>query len=463
MGIERPIFWHQGLFLQPQHLQLTDFYHQSLLTPLYKFLGPYFWGVIKLEISGTALNNLCFDVQQGEFLFPDCSYAVFPGNAVLENRSFEENWKDKDQPLMVFLGLRKVDHEGGNVSEFSKPEELFELSSRFVAASEPEEIADLYQTGPSGQIKKLNFQLKVFFANEKEQAANFSLLPLAQLEMQGDEIILSPDFIPPAVTIQSSTPLVKIVKEISDQIASRGRQLEDYKQQRGIHTAEFGARDMVYLLALRTLNRYIPQLNSMLSAQQTHPWPVYGVIRQLIGELSTFSSSVNVMGKTTDGESLLENYDHRNLSKCFRDVQSTVTRLLDEITAGPEYVINLSYDGTYYAAELQPAIFDGRNRFYLVVESEEDPKQTIDILQGIAKLASRETLPLMIARALPGIGLEHLPVAPQELPRRVNCLYFKIDHHSDPWANVQQAKNLALYWDSAPEDLKVELMVVGRN
>ena len=281
--------------------------------------------------------------------------------------------------------------------------------------------------------------------------------------MHAEQIVLTADFIPPSVNVLNSAPLSRIVKEVHDQIASRGRQLEEYKQQRGIHTAEFGARDMVYLLALRTLNRYIPQLNMLLGVQQIHPWQVYGVIRQLIGELSTFSGNVNVMGKTLEGETLCENYDHLNLFTCFSGLQATVTRLLDEITAGPEYVIKLIYDGTYYAADLQPAIFDGHNRFYLVVESEEDPKHIVDILQGIAKLASRESLPLFIARALPGIGLEHLPVAPQELPRRANCLFFKVDHHCDPWANVQQSKNLALYWDSAPEDLKVELMVVGRR
>jgi len=70
---------------------------------------------------------------------------------------------------------------------------------------------------------------------------------------------------------------------------------------------------------------------------------------------------------------------------------------------------------------------------------------------------------LLIARALPGINLEHLPVPPQELPRRASCLYFQIDHHSEQWAAVEKSNNIALYWDRAPEDLEVELMVVGRS
>jgi len=52
---------------------------------------------------------------------------------------------------------------------------------------------------------------------------------------------------------------------------------------------------------------------------------------------------------------------------------------------------------------------------------------------------------------------------PQELPRRAFSIYFQLDHHSDLWSRVEKGKNLALYWDTAPEDLKVELMVVGRS
>ena len=106
-------------------------------------------------------------------------------------------------------------------------------------------------------------------------------------------------------------------------------------------------------------------------------------------------------------------------------------------------------------------MFEGRNRFYLVLETEADPPTVINALETIAKLGSREILPILIARALSGISLQHLMVPPQELPRRAHCIYFQIEHTSDQWAQVQQSHNLALYWDAAPHDLKMELMIVG--
>jgi type VI secretion system protein ImpJ len=183
----------------------------------------------------------------------------------------------------------------------------------------------------------------------------------------------------------------------------------------------------------------------------------------MIGELSSFSERVNVLGELKNGDRVLPLYDHRNLWECFSAAQTLLSQLLDEITAGPEYVIRLVYDGTYFAAELNPSLFEGRNRFYLVLKTEEDPKNLLQSLTTTAKLSSRESLPLLIARALPGIGLEHLAVPPQELPRKASCIYFQVDHHSDPWSSVKKGNNIALYWDRAPEDLEAELMVVGKT
>jgi type VI secretion system protein ImpJ len=462
MDIQRPLFWHQGLFLQPQHFQLFDRSFQSLLRPVHNFIEPHFWGLGEIEIQKTALGIKSFNLLKGIFLFPDGTYVVLPGNAVFEARTFNEAWVEGGKPFPIYIGIKRWNDAGENVTVLDTLENISVITTRFVSLADPEEVKDLHSGGPSGQIKTLHYVLKIIWETEREQFGDYILIPIAQLEKMGEEIRLSGRFVPPCLTISGSEPLLKLIKEMRDQLAARSRQLEEYKRQKGVQTAEFGSRDMVYLLALRSLNRYVPILFHFTEVQQVHPWTVYGVLRQLIGELSSFSEKVNVMGESGDGKRRLPNYDHLNLGECFTAAQALVSMLLDEITAGPEYVIRLVYDGTYYAAELKPAIFEGRNRFYLVLKTEADPKFVIQSVAAVAKLSSREHLPILIARALPGIGLEHLPVAPQELPRRANSIYFAVDHHSDQWALVQKGHNIALYWDNAPEDMEVELMVVGK-
>ncbi len=463
MDIQRPLFWYQGLFLQPHHFQLLELSFQSLLAPFNHFIEPYFWGIGGLEIQEAALGRRSFNPLKGLFLFPDGTFTAFPGNALLEARPFDEAWVEGGKPFSVYVGLKKWNAAGENVTVLEKLENFTGVTTRFVAAADPEEVKDLHSGGGEAQVKRLHYLLKVFWENERDQLGDYVLIPISQLERAGGEVKLAQQFVPPSLTLTSSDPLFKIVKEIRDQIAARSHQLEEYKTQRGIQTAEFGSRDMVYLLALRSLNRYLPILFHFTEPQQVHPWAVYGVLKQIIGELSTFSERINVMGELEDGTRLLLDYDHRNLWECFSTAQALITRLLDEITAGPEYIIRLVYDGTYYAADLKPAIFEGRNRYYLVFRTEEDPKYVLQSLETVIKLSSREHMPILIARALPGIKLEHLPVPPQELPRRAHSVYLGVDHHGDQWPLVQKGHNIALYWDSAPEDLEVELMVVGRS
>ncbi len=461
--MERPIFWHHGLFLQPQHFQLSDRYLQSLTAPAYRFLMPHLWGVNSLQVQKSALETRTFQITGGEFVFRDMTHVAIPDNALVEARGFDEDWVEGGKPLKVYLGIKKWSDQGLNVTVMDGSTRLSKVTTRFVAPSDFEEMPDMHEQGPSAEIKRLFYSVRIFWETEQDRFADYEVIPIAQLERKGEDVVLSERYIPPCVSIEASPVLEKVVKEVRDQVTARGHQLELYKRDRGIHTAEFGARDMVFLLALRSLNRYIPQLYHLTDDAQAHPWTIYGMLRRIVGDLSTFSQEVTVLGGTEGGKGSIPSYSHENLSSCFSAAQEMITRLLDEITSGPEYVFSLVYDGTYYSADLPPAIFEGSNRFYLVIETEADPAEVLRSIDTSAKLSSREALAILIVRALPALGLKHLPIPPQELPRRANASYFQIEHYGDQWANVQKGKNIALFWDSAAGDLKVELMVVGRT
>ncbi len=458
----RQLFWHQGLFLQPQHLQLDDRWTESLTARALEYLAPWLWGVAGMQVQSAALENRSFQLLRGRFVFPDGTMAEVPANAVAAPRNFEEAWQDGSRPFGVYLGLRKWNPAGQNVTVVPSMDAIQEVNTRFATASQAGQVPDLHQNGPEAQVQQMYLVLKIFWETEVESLGDWELVPVARLERDQDRIRLAPGFIPPCISIAADDGLLALVKEVRDQICARSRQLEAYKSERGLHSAEFGSRDMVYLLALRSLNRYAALLEHLVSSRQVHPWQVYGLLRQLVGELSTFSGQTSYDGSGPENPALPA-YDHRGLGACFTAAQEAITRLLDEITAGPDYVLAMDFDGTYFAAELPPAVFEGRNRFYLMVESEADPAEILDSMAGIAKLGSRESLPILIARSLSGIKLKALDTVPQSLPRRAGALYFQIDHHDDQWSNVIKGRNLALYWDAAPRDLKIELMIVSRS
>lgn len=458
--IQRPLFWHQGLFLQPQHFQLLDRSIQSHLTPYNSYAAPSFWGVADLEINKAALANRIFDVRKGVFLFSDGTYIEYPGNTLLNARSFDESWAGK---INIYVGIKKWNDSGENVTIEDDAEKIAKVTSRFAASENPHEVHDLHAGGPAGRVKIMNHVLKILWESELEQAGDYVTIQIAQLTKSGADVRLSEDYIPPSLNLFESGSLLKLLTEVRDQITSRSMLLEGYKKKRGIHSAEFGSRDMAYILALRTLSRYVPLFHHFIETRQVHPWTVYAALRQLIGELSVFSERVNVLGELGGGNKIVLPYDHRDLWGCFSAAQDLVSNLLDELTAGADYTIRLNFDSLYYSADLKPAIFEGRNRFYLAVRTEEDVNSVLQAIKTVVKVGSKEELRVIVGRALPGITMEQQLQLPKELPYRSGTTYFLLDHNNEQWESVEKNRNIALYWNNAPGDVEIELMVVGRS
>ncbi|MBU5613050.1 type VI secretion system baseplate subunit TssK [Geomonas azotofigens] len=459
-----PIFWHQGMFLQPQHFQLAERGVHSLLIPYHSHLVPHFWGVCRAAVRIFSKGVHSLELTSGAFLFPDGTYVELPGNAVVESRLLPQDAAGEGASLTVYLGLRKWRERAENVTVLEQADSAATTSTRYLVAAEGGSCPDLHAGGPAADVRHLDHVLRLFWESELDLLGDYLLVPLTRLEMRGSELEISPDFIPPCVTISAAPFLNDLVLGIRDVVAVRSRRLESGKKERGIQGAEFGSKDLVYLLALRTVNRYLAQLDHLIHARDIHPWQLYGVLGQLVAELSCFCESVACSADAgTEAVALLPGYNHLDLGGCFAQAYDLVLKLLNQISAGPEYAVSLSFDGSYYQADLAPAHFHGRNRFYLVLTSDTDPASLLGSLTTLAKMGARERLPLLIAQALPGLPLEHLPNPPQELPRRSSSLYFAIDSRSEHWELVQKWHNLALFWDQAPDDLEVELMIVTRS
>lgn len=461
--MERALYWHQGLFLQPHHLQLKDLHNQSLFTPYHTYLKPYLTGVASMDVRESGLSQYSFQIDRGSFWFQDMTYVVLWKNAVVQPRMFKDLWEDGGKPLTLYLGLKKYDPQGENVCEVDSGENLWDVHGRFVVNRSPEEINDLHQGGQPAQIQRMNYLLKIFAHTEIDQLGNYDLIPVTQIERRGDEIRIVRDYVPPSVTLDASPVLSALARDIGDKLVFRGHELEGHKKKRGIHNAEFGSRDMVYLLALRTFNRYIPYFHTLMDGHPVHPFDAYEKIRQMVGELSSFSEKVNALGQDDEGTQFLPGYDHFDLWTCFSRASVLVSGLLDEVTAGPEFVLPLVPDENGYACSMQPECLEGDNHFYLVIRTEKDIKDVLDAIDIGVKVCSLKLLPLHIERALPGAVIEYLPLPPQELPRYRNAKYFRIDNHGDPWIQIEKDRNLGIHWDNPPEDLSMELMIVRRR
>jgi len=122
MELLRPIFWGQGMFLQPQHFQQQDGYHEARLHRYMHWISPFYWGLKSLLIRETALQNFVCEIERCELVTWDGTLVCFqgetlPSNATLRPRSFEDALDAGGRPLGVYLGLKRLQWEERNLYE----------------------------------------------------------------------------------------------------------------------------------------------------------------------------------------------------------------------------------------------------------------------------------------------------------------------------------------------------------
>jgi len=464
----RPIYWHEGLFLRPQHFQQHDLFQHAYAYDQIGRLQPHAWGIRQLSLVQSALNNQIFELDKCQAVFHDGAAIRYPGNARLQRRSLEGLWDSSGKPMSVYLGLKIVAPGKNNVSapgeaaqEAERKEADRLAATRYEVAVSPTPTPDLYSDEKQDDVFFLDYHLEIFIDEEAAKAVDFHLIKIAELQRLGAEVKLLTQFIPPLLHVSASPVLSILLREIKEQLTARGRELALYKQDRGLENIALGSRDMVYLLALLTLNRNIPLLHHWLDDGNTHPWQFYGLLRQIAGELSTFSTQHDVFGVAgSNKEDELPSYQHDNLGACFGAAVTLIVKLLDELTAGPDYLASLLFDGTYYGADITERAFQGANQYYLRVRTAVSAATVINALQSTAKVSSRENLPILIARALPGVPVVYEASPPSQLPRSSDSIYFQIDQHATAWDAVRNGLNVAIYFDAPPGDVTIELMVI---
>jgi type VI secretion system protein ImpJ len=460
----RPIFWGQGMFLQPQHFQQQDSYHEARLRCYLHWLSPFCWGVKTLVLNETALRNFTFEIEQCELVTWEGTLVRFqgerlPSNARIVPRSFEQALDPGGGPVGVYLGVKRLQWEEANASLRPEPDRRAGAADGQLRFSIQErDTPDLFTVnGQSASLQYLLHEVRLLFDQDAAvQSQEYEVVKIAEVlrAAQGQGAVLSRRYIPPALSVHASAVLAGMLREIRDLLTAKGREFTEYKRQYRIQNMEMGARETAYLLIMQMLNRYIPLFHHHLEVEETHPTVLYALLRQLVGELSTFSETVSVLGGP------LPAYRHDQLWECFNAAIEVTKELLDELTKGPEYVVPLVFDGEYFAADLERRFFEGKNHYYLVIKADLPPRELERLLTGTGKVCSREEMQALRQRALPGLMVRYLESPPAELPRRAHSSYFELDHRGNLWGRIEQRQNIAVFCQLPPDKTEMQLMVL---
>ena len=461
-----PIYWHPGLFLQPQHFQMLQRQSSDALIPVTAGMAPFFWGVTSVTLNDGALAAGRLELSAIQVLFPSSAESIaFPGNAVCAGRQLSAESIPVNGAVTVYVGLRAMKPGQANVTEAETEALMAAAPTRMAVPSTPEAIPDLYGNGPPAKVRRMAYVLNLVLENELDQAGDLELMPVARLLRQGDKITSDPEFAPPCLTLAAVPALAAIFREIRDRVLGKARQLEGYKN---LTAGQPVSGDFTLLLmGLRTLSRFAARLDHATASPCLSPWEAYGMLRELVAELSVFSLNVSVLGEDWQDKRLVPEYTHTRLGTCFRAARDLIAQLLEGISAGPRFVTRFAFDDPYWTADIPPQILaEGKTSggsFWLVLHSASVPSNALaDAARRLLKLSDPAGMGSLLVRALPGIPLTLSETPPAGMPRMQGAIYLRIGLESPLWAGVEKSGRICMHWSDAPQDLDAQLALLAR-
>lgn len=451
------IYWYSGVYLQPQHMQSLDLHHSYMLSRQRLLAKPWNVGIIRCDFNQDTLVDFTLKIDQLQVILPSGDYLEFPGNCMLQARQLRSLWKQLEKPFTLWLALRRFDPAHVNVGDSP--------NSRWLIPHGEEVMKDVYCAGPECSVSRILYNVQILSEEEKESAIDCEFLPLLRLYYDNDRVRVDPTYCPPTVTLAGVPVLKSLLSSVYAELANRAHQFAEYKHS---EQAKSESRsDLFQVMAMHALNRTLPVLQHYCQTPSIHPWEIYGVLAQLIGELSSFNESCSFEGvwtcddRTTSKDLTLLPYDHFNLYSCFTSARRLLTILLNNLMLEEHTWVTLIPDSQLiFGGDLSKLPWNSAGRILLLLNSE-TLIGTEDINGSEFKIAPPSMISALIQHSLPGITATLLSSAPRGVPNRKNSFYFELNRNDSLWKSIEQQQVVAFYWDGAPDDLQVQVIAIG--
>lgn len=444
----RQIYWYSGIYLQPQHFQAVDLHHSYMLSNQRQLSRSWNFGIINLDFNIEALGDFTLKINHLQAILPSGDYLEYPGNCALIPKNFRDVWKQRESNIKLWLALRRFDPSYANVGNTP--------NNRWLSPSEEEMMKDVYFNGPECSVSHIVYNVQILSEEEKNTVVGYEFLPLLELRFENDSVSVAEDFCPPLVTLHGSPILKNLLESIFRELTSKAHQLDDYRYSGKINKT--GQKNINYMMAICALNRIIPLFKHYYNSPIVHPWDIYGILSQFIGELTCFSDCCSFDSKINNEENFFLPYDHYHIYTCFTSIKKNITELLKNICLDISTLVKLSRgtNGVFYG-DLGSIEWGKFNMILLVISSEEKPIKLPPESSSL-KISSSFEITKLIQHALPGIPTHYLEPVKNGITNKKEKCYFRLDQNHNLWKKIKEQSSIAFYWDDAPDDLQVQLV-----
>ena len=447
------IHWHEGLFLQPHHLQRFQKNLYDLVELGRSLQMPYPYGVVEMRLSYDELENKRLLFDRLRVITRNGIEIDYPKNAQLPVIDIKKAFAERPGGFAVGLAVPIWVSERANAIE---PGSNMDPRAKIIYRVTEKEYPD-ENTGENAKpvlIRQFNARLIL----EGEDDSDTEVIPLLRIvRATKEESSLprqDPDFTPPCLVVNASPILREMVRDLSAQVDANRKELTIQLTRGGtfdLNTLRGVQFEQVW--RLRTLNRFAARLPSLVLAPAISPFTWYLELRELLGELVALYPA--------SGDFDVMPYNHDNPILCFRDLSAKIRVYLRGSVAPSFWKLDFKRDGQWLAATLEDKHFTVPSEYFLGIRTKQDSR-------GLSALVeNRDEFKLMpksmIERAFFGLPLSEERHPPLELPASADLHYYRLNRTEGArhWDLLQKEKSACIRWpDVDSDDYQISLYMV---
>jgi type VI secretion system protein ImpJ len=434
------VFWSEGLFLRPHHLQQHDRYAEHLIERRVGHVTPYPWGFSALEIDGDLAQQSKFCLRRASGVMPDGTPFDIPADSpipepvdVPDTAAGQIAWLS--MPVAAPNTREIDDQDAHSASRFVRSAETLIDSTSTLRIEEEIDIAH----------PRLAFELR-----RTAKAGYVGLGITRVLEVRDRNILFDEKFIPPMLICSAHPVIEGWINRIVGWIDNKLEELSRYASD---PTAGGGLQSVDYLI-LQMLNRQIPVLKHFAQSGFIHPERLFDELLRLAGELATFATPER---RARDYPA----YNHDDLENVFtpliRDIQDFLSAQLGR------RVIRLPITERARNAFVSPirdrSLF--RNATFVLEVAAQRPLIEIQLqFPQLFKVGPNTKMNEIVNAHLPGVPLVHLPTPPPQIRAITDHVYFYLDRKSQLWPEFSTAGSIAMHFSGEWPELELELWAI---
>lgn len=442
------VVWSEGMYLGPHHFQVQSRYFEDSI----QFAASSLWfegyGLAGVELDPDALQNGTISLLHARGIFSDgLPFNMPEGEPLPPVHAIGEHFPPTRDGIVVMLGIPPRKPDGLNCALVDGPQN----GTRYLAESRV--LHDENTGADERPVRLARKNVRLLF--DTEPFEDLITLPVARIVRDGKgHFAIDPNFVPPVLQIGASARLMLLVQRLIEILDEKSVSIGRRGTSGG--STEFSTREIANFWLLHAVNCAVTPLRHLLVAKRGHPEELFLELSRLAGALCTFALDSHPRD--------LPLYDHNNLSECFEALDRHIRAHLETIVPTNCISIPLSAAGDYfYEGEVADQRCLNRSRWVFAIRSGVGEAELMARTPQLVKVCTPPFVRELVKRALPGLGLTHLPAPPPAISARVETQYFGISRSGPCWDHIVQTHRVGVYVPGEFPNPEVEILVVLEN